>query len=545
MLNNPDLKIRSVSLILLVIFAAAFGSLPAGSRAVGSATDDPISAGTYESSSCPSTHPISVFDNGNRLCYTASAYSRLAPAASVNITWLPEPQELTWRPGQLGNNSLSRCIEQVPIDCIKRLEVKRSGENWRQASYVGPALNPGVPQRWGAPSFSADIQQNLGDPTCCNLYEQASVSLGAERFFVQVLFDGRKTGPRTYRLLIAPVERLGMTDSGCLRQTGDHVFMDNTFEPQVLAPYCYGVVARDYEFRLTLELRQPISGWIETRISDASWSQTSMVDGSQAIEFSLEGKTVIAPSARLSVPITNPGERAMYCNSDLPVGRNFCNTENKVSWSAILAQPSGNGMDAFAVYRRALEIFPRVDYAVREFRTWTAIVKQSDSRNLNQCTSQQGAIYGIVGSNAMLMSSDLPRWNQETNSIDFAVLSPHYLSDGRVAQGMYEMQLNEQVAQCLWGTKITPQNVSLSVIDDKGESKAAVATVAVRSGMVIFRASGFTYSVSTLRAALKKVEPADAPRVSKPFGRLRCIKNSVTKLQPRGATVCPRGWRKK
>ena len=134
----------------------------------------------------------------------------------------------------------------------------------------------------------------------------------------------------------------------------------------------------------------------------------------------------------------------------------------------------------------------------------------------------------------MLISDDIPYWNSTTQTVEFTVASPHYRPNGEVAKGFYEMQLNEEVARCLWGTRVTPQNVSFSLFDDEGETKVAVATVAVRNGAVIFRASGYTYSITKLQVSLKKS-----------LSRIRCVKSGVTKLQPKKATTCPKGWRKK
>ena len=101
------------------------------------------------------------------------------------------------------------------------------------------------------------------------------------------------------------------------------------------------------------------------------------------------------------------------------------------------------------------------------------------------------------------------------------------------------MQINEKVAQCLWGTKITPQNVSLAVVDDNGQSKVAAATISSGNGMIAFRASGFTYSSTTLRASFNSAQSLKTNK------RLTCLKGRKTKLQPHGTTKCPKGWRKK
>ena len=185
-----------------------------------------------------------------------------------------------------------------------------------------------------------------------------------------------------------------------------------------------------------------------------------------------------------------------------------------------------------------LSAFPQLDTATHEYMAWSAVFRQFDNRSLNNC-SEPSAIYGIVGGNALLIGSELPRWNPISQSVEFRVLSPHHRPNGEIANGTYEMQFNERVAQCLWGTTITPQNVSFSVVDDKGQSKVATAAISSGNGMIAFRASGFTYSSSTLRATLKTTKNASTAK------RLTCVKGRSSKLQPRGTTKCPKGWKKK
>ena len=148
----------------------------------------------------------------------------------------------------------------------------------------------------------------------------------------------------------------------------------------------------------------------------------------------------------------------------------------------------------------------------------------------------------MIGGNALLVSSSIPIWNTATQTLEFSVASPHFRTDGQIAQGFYEMQINEKVAQCLWGTTITPQNVGISVLDENGKSKISTATIAVNNGMIIFRATGFSYSTTTIKASFKK-ETGVMPNSN--VKRLTCTKGRISKVQPRGITKCPKGWKKK
>jgi hypothetical protein len=138
----------------------------------------------------------------------------------------------------------------------------------------------------------------------------------------------------------------------------------------------------------------------------------------------------------------------------------------------------------------------------------------------------------------MVISDEIPIWNAATNALEFTVASPHYRPNGDIALGFYEMQLNQKVANCLWGTKITPTNVTLSILDAKGEAKVATSQVSVKDGVVIFRATGFTYSTTKLRATLKGAAKDKG-------SQLVCSRNGITKVQPRNVSKCPKGWKKR
>ena len=432
------------------------------------------------------------------------------------------------------------------VDCIKGLQVEGQNGSWSSASYTEPAFPPGAPAVMREYSnWTPESNYNIGPPTCCNLYKIIDPNGIEIYFYVRVYFYsyGNKaslaTKPRTYSAEILPVRKVPMAwcfDEGNFG-AGVETIWSGTDNPKSSGAYCYIRINEQYRFRMTLETKQPITGWVETRIGEAKFS--SILTGNENVPFRLtvEGTSLLVPAIQFHIDYSNAESRDKFCSLNL-VGGRFCDTLNNLFWGISLAQPSTNGIDSVDYYTKMLSAFPQLDTATHEYMAWSAVFRQFDNRSLNNC-SEPSAIYGIVGGNALLIGSELPRWNPISQSVEFRVLSPHHRPNGEIANGTYEMQFNERVAQCLWGTTITPQNVSFSVVDDKGQSKVATAAISSGNGMIAFRASGFTYSSTTLRATLKTTKNAISAK------RLTCVKGRSSKLQPRGTTKCPKGWKKK
>jgi hypothetical protein len=444
------------------------------------------------------------------------------------------------------SNSLAPCDVEPAVDCIKGLDAEGQDGSWSSASYVEPAFPPGEPAVMrGYSIWNPEPDYNIGPPTCCNLYKVIDPN-GIETYlYVRVYFysygtkSSLATKPRTYSAEILPVRKVPM--AWCLDEgnfgAGVETIWSGNDNPATSGAYCYIRMNKQYRFRLTLETKQAVTGWVETRIGEARFS--SFLTGNQNVpfRFTVEGTSLLVPAIKFQIDYSNAELRDKFCSLKLVSGR-FCDSSNPLYWGISLAQPSINGIDSVDYYTKTLGAFPQLDAATHEYMAWSAVFRQFDNRIINNC-SEPSAIYGIVGGNALLIGSELPIWNPLSQSLDFKVLSPHYRPNGEVAEGIYEMQFNERVAQCLWGTKITPQNVSFSVVDENGQSKVATATVSSVNGMIAFRASGFTFSSSTLRATLKTTKNALTSK------RLTCVKGRNSKLQLRGTTKCPKGWKKK
>lgn len=448
--------------------------------------------------------------------------------------------------GQI-SNSLGLCINDQSVSCLESLEIAVGGK------WISAAPKSDIPacckstRAATAPlvSWSSIPEFDISATNRASLF-QLDGAEGVPRLWYVIAYyrfdrnDLRSSNPRPqkYTVEVAPVEMIPKSQVNWSSGHRHLVFSDDI--------YLRVLNDSNFQSRLTLNLKSEPSTWIKTHLTESTAAISRSATQADRFLLRVTGTSSKLPSTSMSIAYADEIRRDKLC-STWTNKSGFCSPDNKMSYGVFLSTLGTQNIPStglFEQYASKINLFPELDRATKEENFWMFSFSMANPPQLQGCPIASG-IYGLVGGNSMLNSDDIPYWNPTTQTVEFTVASPHYRPNGEVAKGFYEMQLNEKVARCLWGTKITPQNVSLSVIDDKGESKVAVATTAVRDGMVIFRASGFTYSISTLRATLKKPESAKATKKAKLARRISCVKNGLTKLQPKGATTCPRSWRKK
>jgi hypothetical protein len=438
-------------------------------------------------------------------------------------------------------NVMSSCSIAVNVSCISGLEIKLEGV-WYRANFLGPA--PVTPQCFRercSPRWSAKDDLDLGPSSYAAVFGLDSVRPELNLWVVSISYevlrrDLESPGNRSYQVVVRPVTRLSpytacwvgtIPSIGPLDGIGDSSGCYKTLEP-----------TGGFEVRLSLDLKYRPVGWVSTYLQDAT--ATSTFDaGRRRFQFQVSGAAVRIPTAFLKVAYSDVEKRERLC-STYSHRTGFCDPGNRINMGIAYNTLGGQGFppnQLFKTFAEKVVLFPELDRAVSEQQFWVFAFSTTQSAYTERCAQPFG-IYGVSGGNSMLISTDVPTWNSLTKTLEFSVASPHYRPNGDVAQGFYEMQLNQQVANCLWGTTVTPANVSLSVLDDKGDAKVATATVGVQNGMVVFRAAGFTFSSTTLRASYTPTLSAT------PNKRIRCTKNGVTRLQPRATKRCPSGWKR-
>jgi hypothetical protein len=110
----------------------------------------------------------------------------------------------------------------------------------------------------------------------------------------------------------------------------------------------------------------------------------------------------------------------------------------------------------------------------------------------------------VTGTNGYGMS--IPSF--ANGQLDLKVQSPHFRPDGKtVHNGLYEAVLPLVTAECLWGKAInSASQLKIEVFETaSGETKTASTSISVSGESLLIRASGFSYSIPTIRVRLAEV----------------------------------------
>jgi hypothetical protein len=427
-------------------------------------------------------------------------------------------------------NTLSPCSVDDRVSCIKGLEVKAANTPWQTATYVGPT-SPSKTTWESFPSLDLGPSNDSSiftttDKSGKNVLWHTTISY---RISLADIKAG-STGPSQFDISVKPVKQISASECVWQNQLGALILIAGSGPD--FRNYCYERISQPSSFkaRLILTLRHEPAGWITSRLQQFGAQIKKHTDGSGLVDLTLEGMNTAFPVASFTISDSDVDRKAKFCSAtNIAMSSWRCNSNSPWRGNYLFNTAGSSGDQSKASFLSLVEIFPELNQATFDTLSWSLLINMKKVDQINSCQLPSG-IYGVVGGNAMVIDESIPIWDQATQTLEFGVASPHYLANGQVARGFYEMQLNEQVAKCLWGTKLAPTNFNLSVVDENGQSKVAAATVAVQNGMVVFRATGFTYSSAKLKVSLKK---------------LICVKNGAAKIQAKKLTTCPKGWKKK
>ena len=316
----------------------------------------------------------------------------------------------------------------------------------------------------------------------------------------------------------------------------------------------------DVSFGYTLKMTEKIKGWFHGRLFDAQAEITATTDGQQLL--TVQGK-----------PSLIPGIFAWFKKDDYPTPlKNYYATQPQTYVnSSGLGWPSNsgvsNGSDGLP-YSIMKEGFGYSEGSFREVSAWIDSVKDKatyapsvwsirsmESQQFEQCMKGSDSLSGIVTTNSTMYIGNPPTFNKEEQTLDYKVMSPHYLPDGSEFKGSYDLLIKSEVARCIYGFSNAPISASVSIVSSDGTSQVATVVVNEKGGWLTLSAKGFTFSAPTLRVKLsQKVEmapvkaeptPTATPKPQAKKTTITCLKGKVVKKVTAVKPVCPTGYRKK
>jgi hypothetical protein len=166
------------------------------------------------------------------------------------------------------------------------------------------------------------------------------------------------------------------------------------------------------------------------------------------------------------------------------------------------------------------------------------------------CFNQNPGLSGVVSTNSNFFISGPPEFNKSEDSLDYKVASPHFLPNGEVFKGTYNLVIKSEVARCLYGFTAAPVSASVSVVSSDGTSQVATSILGERNGWLYLTAAGFTFSSPTVRVKLTQPKAEGEPSKSS-IARvaskksITCVKGKTTKKVTALNPKCPIGYKKK
>jgi len=340
----------------------------------------------------------------------------------------------------------------------------------------------------------------------------------------------------------------------CTGSEGQYV---SDTEPRCAAAYgtsgdCYAPepFPANYKFELKLRLKKEPLGWIHGRISSPNVS----------ISKSSSGNTLMSVSAEpVKVPVffTNG-----YWNQLSDKIKTWWQTDfvSYMTNSEAAGTASGSDpehpernvpssivfMDAHSYGDFSMSIIKNLsgevkDTAVSAPSAWSfRSLDNPFGRSVNSCITSGAGLKGIVTTNSTTYSQGAPEFSG--GNLSYKVASLHYLPDGSVFHGSYDLIIRSDVARCLYKFSNAPISATISIVSEDGTNQVASTTVGEKDGWLYLSANGFTFSSPTVKVKLTQ-EGSPAVATKAVPRKITCVKGKVSKVVT--TATCPVGYKKK
>lgn len=288
----------------------------------------------------------------------------------------------------------------------------------------------------------------------------------------------------------------------------------------------------DVNFEMTLRMKIPVEGWLHGRLGDASAAITKDASGIETIKIG--GKPLTVPIVYKAFPKAELPQVILDFYAKDPdferKGYRFGTPTGEVSTIKILDEYSTREFPAALAWYQAIS-----DKAPYAATVWT--FRSIQDGNLGKgCSNNSSGLKGLVSTNSNMYVSEPPVFNKSDQTLDYKVTSPHFLPDGSVFKGTYNLVINSEFARCIYGFSKAPVSATVSILSANGTEQVATTVLNERNGWLRLSASNFTFSAPTIKVKLAQV----AQKTS-----ITCIKGKLIKKVSAVNPQCPSGYKKK
>ena len=310
----------------------------------------------------------------------------------------------------------------------------------------------------------------------------------------------------------------------------------------------------DVDFALTMKLKTKVVGWLHGRLRDVGASIENTTSGDQLLRIT--GKPVTVPIVYAWFPLaTAPKAVLDFYAPDpriLTAGTSF-GAATSTQGPSILKDYIDYQERSFP---EALSWYTGIGDTAPYAGTAWSFSSIEDKYTKGKCSTSTDSLSGVVTTNSNMFVAQPPTFNAIDQTLDYKVASPHFLPDGSVFKGSYNLSIKSDFARCIYGFTKAPIAASVSILSADGTSQVATTVISERNGWITLAAEGFTFSSPTLKVKFSQaVEPVVTPSPSatptptaKPVAKkttITCVKGKTSKKVTAIKPTCPTGYKKK
>jgi hypothetical protein len=283
------------------------------------------------------------------------------------------------------------------------------------------------------------------------------------------------------------------------------------------------------QFGMAVRFSKPISGWLHGRISSP---QIDYQTKSYGTRIEMQGLSTKVPVVGGYVPLSAFTDEVKKTIKYIP-------NPGSTTFPGASGENSMNELSGWA------KLFG--DKAIAYPSQWIFYnLPEYQMQSANQCIKNSTTLAGFVTTNSTTYAAGPPTFNQESQSLDYKVASAHYLKDGSVFQGEYNLYIDSKVARCIYQFSSAPISATISIVNETGEAKVATTTVRESGGWIHLSAAGFTFSNPTLKVKLtQEAAPAQVEKAAPAATSITCVKGKISKKVTGFKPTCPVGYKKK
>ena len=502
------------------------------------------------------------------------------PNSFLPLSYLPNPSAVTEYHRRVFGAVLPPC-DGSQTACVSEVAYQLPGNNWNIATptsdvtqrdvFAGDLLPNNEWEFVDTSLFAEDISNNRpqGDAARLWVFSDAPHG-GGNTYQVSAQLSGGYDPKASYMpdkfvVQVVPQKRVRMEWPQSMQNCPEPASVFIRSKRTDTSGNC----VTNYDFPQELNIRikiklatflPAINGWFDSRIRDL------VIDiDERERTMTLEGKPLTVPTA--SSRAIKYEELESQGLNPIPKQAQEIQTRDRLGTAAVYQLNTPESLEEFIKIGK--NILPN---ALGENTIWQLSSLPQFYYENSKCLNK-GIINGIVSTNATVYDSTAPKWSEADSSLNFRVGAAHHLSNNEVFKGYYSMAVNNITARCFWGNNLSAANASISVVGQDGQQGVATTSVVPRNGWTYFNASGFTFSVPSIKVKFvapptptpaptptaspiaeqtpkvtPSVQPSAVPKVSQAVTKkltITCIKNKTVRKVTAVKPVCPRGFVKK